>query len=512
MGRLDGVVAGTVTTANTHIVVQPYTEMTITGVDATAGQQSITLEIQPMYRTVATTVDLETTPDEDIIVDSKDGTVNAVVVGEPKPLTVSGPVEITIPLPDGFTTDGAGLVVKHEKNGALVGYHRTTYNSVNKTITFTNDKGFSSFTVLADTRSATVQFKDKDGNNIGSAETYGPADVNEALPATAAPSGQVFNGWTFEDGSGNAIEGASGAYTTLTDELLTALNGKGTVTATPSFYTPSSGGSTTYAITVEKAEHGTVTSSHRNASRGVTVTLTVKADEGYELDGLSVTDANGSELKLTDKGNGKYTFTMPGAKVTVKAAFKAAEHVCPAEKFPDVDTGAWYHEAVDYVLEKGMMQGSGSRFMPADSLSRGMLVQVLYNLEGKPAVSASAFEDVSAQAWYADAVAWASANQVVGGYGNGKFGPEDSITREQMAAILYRYAKVKGYDTTQGGMAVREFADYEQISDWAGEAMAWAVNAKVLSGKGNHTLDPKGTASRAEVAQVLMNFGENVSK
>ena len=512
VGRLDGVVAGTVTTANTHIVVQPYTEMTITGVDATAGQQSITLEIQPMYRTVATTVDLETTPDEDIIVDSKDGTVNAVVVGEPKPLTVSGPVEITIPLPDGFTTDGAGLVVKHEKNGTLVGYHRTTYNSVNKTITFTNDKGFSSFTVLADTRSATVQFKDKDGNNIGSAETYGPADVNEALPATAAPSGQVFNGWTFEDGSGNAIEGASGAYTTLTDELLTALNGKGTVTATPSFYTPSSGGSTTYAITVEKAEHGTVTSSHRNASRGVTVTLTVKADEGYELDGLSVTDANGSELKLTDKGNGKYTFTMPGAKVTVKAAFKAAEHVCPAEKFPDVDTGAWYHEAVDYVLEKGMMQGSGSRFMPADSLSRGMLVQVLYNLEGKPAVSASAFEDVPAQAWYADAVAWASANQVVGGYGNGKFGPEDSITREQMAAILYRYAKMKGYDTTQGGMAVREFADYEQISDWAGEAMAWAVNAKVLSGKGNHTLDPKGTASRAEVAQVLMNFGENVSK
>lgn len=510
--ELDAAVAGDVTAANTHIVVQPYTEMTITGVDATAGQQSITLEIQPMYRTVATTVDLETTPDEDIIVDSKDGTVNAVVVGEPKPLTVSGPVEITIPLPDGFTTDGAGLVVKHEKNGALVGYHRTTYNSVNKTITFTNDKGFSSFTVLADTRSATVQFKDKDGNNIGSAETYGPADVNEALPATAAPSGQVFNGWTFEDGSGNAIEGASGAYTTLTDELLTALNGKGTVTATPSFYTPSSGGSTTYAITVEKAEHGTVTSSHRNASRGVTVTLTVKADEGYELDGLSVTDANGSELKLTDKGNGKYTFTMPGAKVTVKAAFKAAEHVCPAEKFPDVDTGAWYHEAVDYVLEKGMMQGSGSRFMPADSLSRGMLVQVLYNLEGKPAVSASAFEDVSAQAWYADAVAWASANQVVGGYGNGKFGPEDSITREQMAAILYRYAKLKGYDTTQGGMAVREFTDYEQISDWAGEAMAWAVNAKVLSGKGNHTLDPKGTASRAEVAQVLMNFGENVSK
>ena len=127
-------------------------------------------------------------------------------------------------------------------------------------------------------------------------------------------------------------------------------------------------------------------------------------------------------------------------------------------------------------------------------------------------MSASAFEDVSAQAWYADAVAWASANQVVGGYGNGKFGPEDSITREQMAAILYRYAKLKGYDTTQGGMAVREFADYEQISDWAGEAMAWAVNAKVLSGKGNHTLDPKGTASRAEVAQVLMNFGENVSK
>ena len=130
-------------------------------------------------------------------------------------------------------------------------------------------------------------------------------------------------------------------------------------------------------------------------------------------------------------------------------------------------------------------------------------------------MSASAFEDVSAQAWYADAVAWASANQVVGGYGNGKFGPEDSITREQMAAILYRYAKLKGYDTTQGGMAVREFADYEQISDWAGEAMAWAVEQGLIQGAsagGQTVLNPGGTATRAECAQILTRFLSKASE
>ena len=142
-----------------------------------------------------------------------------------------------------------------------------------------------------------------------------------------------------------------------------------------------------------------------------------------------------------------------------------------------------------------------------------MLVQVLYNLEQKPALDSEAgFTDVAADAWYADAVNWAAQNQVVNGYGGNAFGPEDALTREQMASILYRYATYKGYDTTEGGMAIREFADYESISDWASEAMGWAVHSGLLSGKGNNLLDPTGAATRGEVAQILMNFCKSVVK
>ena len=145
------------------------------------------------------------------------------------------------------------------------------------------------------------------------------------------------------------------------------------------------------------------------------------------------------------------------------------------------------------------------------NLTRSMIAQVLYNLEERPeAPGAAGFTDVAAGAWYADAVNWAAARGIVKGYDTGAFGPEDSVTREQLAAILYRYAQAKGYDTTQGGMAVREFSDSASISDWAQTAMSWAVNAQVLSGKGNGVLDPQGTATRAEVAQMLMNFGEHV--
>ena len=444
VSALDAVVSGdTVTTEDTYIVVQPYTQMTITGVDATAGQQSITLEIQPMYRTVATTVDLETTPNTDIILDEEDGAVNAVVVGEPKPLTVTGPVEITIPLPDGFTTDGNGLVVKHEKNGALVGYHATEYDSDNNTITFTNDKGFSSFTVLADTRSATVQFTDKDSNNIGSAETYGPADVNGALPTTAAPSGQVFNGWTFE--------GITGTYTTLTDELLTELNGKGTVNATPSFYTPSSGGSSTYSITVQDTAYGTVVSSSSRASRGTTVTVTVTPDEGYALNTLTVTDADGNAVSVTKVSDTKYTFVMPRSKVTVSASF-ALEELVSSLPFTDVAVDDWFYSAVEYAYDNGLMAGtSTTTFEPNATLTRGMMVTVLWAMEDGPVVNyAMSYSDVASGDWYAEAVRWATSVGVTNGVGDNTFAPNDALTREQMAVMLYAYSVVKGYDTTQG--------------------------------------------------------------
>ena len=340
----------------------------------------------------------------------------------------------------------------------------------------------------------TVTLDYADGDTKDS--VYTVTEGTELTLPTPSRSGYTFEGWY--DGSSRV----SSPYKVTKDVILTAewdYNGSS-----------SSSGSTRYTVSVEDTDNGSVKVSPTRASKGSTVTVTVKPDEGYELDELTVTDKNGDSVKLTDKGDGKYTFKMPASKVTVEAVFTAVEP--EGLPFTDVTSGDWFYDAVAYVYDKGMMEGTtDTTFAPTMNLTRSMIAQVLYNLEERPeAPGAAGFPDVAAGAWYADAVNWAAARGIVKGYDTGAFGPEDSVTREQLAAILYRYAQAKGYDTTQGGMAVREFSDSASISDWAQTAMSWAVNAQVLSGKGNGVLDPQGTATRAEVAQMLMNFGEHV--
>ena len=342
----------------------------------------------------------------------------------------------------------------------------------------------------------TVTLDYADGETANS--LYTVTEGTELTLPTPSRSGYTFEGWY--DGSSRV----SSPYKVMKDVTLTAewdYNGSS-----------SSSGSTRYTVSVEDTDNGSVKVSPTRASKGSTVTVTVKPDEGYELDKLTVTDKNGDRIKLTDKGDGKYTFQMPASKVTVEAVFTAVEPEPEGLPFTDVTSGDWFYDAVAYVYGEGMMEGTtDTTFAPTMNLTRSMIAQVLYNLEERPeAPGAAGFTDVAAGAWYADAVNWAAARGIVKGYDTGAFGPEDSVTREQLAAILYRYAQVKGYDTTQGGMAVREFSDSASISDWAQEAMAWAVNAQVLSGKGNGVLDPQGTATRAEVAQMLMNFVEHV--
>lgn len=180
--------------------------------------------------------------------------------------------------------------------------------------------------------------------------------------------------------------------------------------------------------------------------------------------------------------------------------------------FKDVKENDWFYEAVSYAVENGLMSGmSEDIFAPNTPLTREMLAVVLYNVEGQPeSAGVNPFTDVKADIWYTDAILWANENGIVAGYDNGAYGVGDFITREQFAAILYRYAQFKGYDTTQGGMAVREFSDYENISDYARPAMAWAVNAGIMGGMDDGTLMPQGKATRAEAATMLMNFCENI--
>ena len=261
----------------------------------------------------------------------------------------------------------------------------------------------------------------------------------------------------------------------------------------------------TYPIYIEETRDGEVESSHKRAAAGTTITLTVEPEDGSELVKLTVVDEDGDKINVRyHSRTDEYTFTMPASEVTVKAVFDSDL------PFKDVSVDSWYYDAVSYVYRNGLMNGiSATRFAPNAKLNRAMIAQVLYNLEGETRSYPTVFSDVADSAWYADAVNWAADKGIVEGYGNGKFGPEDNITREQMAAILYRYADYKGYDV-RASARLSGFADENQVSDWAEEAMSWAVAEDLMDGKGNNRLDPTGTATRAEVATILMRFCETI--
>ena len=489
----------TVTDKNVTIVVQPYLDITVESYDT----KEMKLDITPMVRTVATTANVDNAAPIILEGDEK----NAVVMEAPKPMNVTTNVTLRVPLPSGFSTDN--LYVEHSKdNGRTYLYKATVTESNGSSIaTFTTRHGFSTFTLKANVSPAAeidgTYYKTlqdavddvQDGQTIRLEKAVdGTVTVSREVTFSIDTNGKNFDLKNVTAGSGYRLTLDGNTFTVVEE----------------SHGGSSSSGSTRYTVSVEDTDNGSVKVSPARASKGSTVTVTVKPDEGYELDKLTVTDKNGDSVKLTDKGDGKYTFKMPASKVTVEAVFTAAE--VEGLPFTDVTSGDWFYDAVAYVYDKGMMEGTtDTTFAPTMNLTRSMIAQVLYNLEERPeAPGAAGFPDVAAGAWYADAVNWAAARGIVKGYDTGTFGPEDSVTREQLAAILYRYAQAKGYDTTQGGMAVREFSDSASISDWAQTAMSWAVNAQVLSGKGKGVLDPQGTATRAEVAQMLMNFGEHV--
>ena len=315
-------------------------------------------------------------------------------------------------------------------------------------------------------------------------------------------SGYDFEGWANE-----AEEEVSSTYTFTADTTLHAVWDRRSSGG-------SSGGSSSsgYAVSVASGiDNGKVTVSPKNASKGATVTITVTPDEGYELGTLTVTDKDGNKISVTDKGNGKYTFTMPDGKVTVSATFTAVEEV-PEQvgSFTDVDTADWFAEAVQYMLDNKMMNGiTDTTFGPDNTTTRGMIVTILYRLEGEPDAAASNFTDVAANMYYADAVAWAQANNIVNGITTTTFGPDNAITREQMAAILYRYAQFKGYDVTASN-DLGSYTDASQISAYATTAMQWANAEGLITGNTTTTINPIGNATRAEVATILMRFCENI--
>lgn len=280
-------------------------------------------------------------------------------------------------------------------------------------------------------------------------------------------------------------------------------------------------------ITVIDSKNGDVSVSDTWADEDDKITLTITPDDGYEVDKIEIVDDEGDKIdaKKVDDEDNEYTFRMANCDVTVTVTFKeegkTTEDTDKEEdkddestettelNFTDVKESDWFFKGVEYVVDKGVMSGvSENQFDPSGKLTRAMLVQMLYNMESRPACDAeNAFIDVPVGQWYTDAVIWANDAKIVSGMGDGLFAPNMEITREQMVAMLYNYAKYKGYDVTASA-DLSAFADTASVSTWAQPAMQWAVAEGYISGMGDSQLAPQGTATRAEIASVIMRFME----
>lgn len=502
------------------LYVQPYLAITVTGAEVASGATegsttttSLSLNITPMVKKVASTAE-----NANAIVTSGDSK-NAVEIGTPMKVTnVNTPVTIKLALPTGFAQDGDKLSIKHTKENGSVEYYTGTVStegeegSAKTYVTFTTN-GFSPFVIYA--ASANVA---SIGNNVypsfqAAVDAAQNNDEITLLKGDAVSATMTGSSKTIKVKAGSGV--TTPINVTVNGESKTLDNGTAEVTFTytrPSSGGPgSSGGSisapTTYAVNVNAATNGAVAADKKTASKGTTVTVTASPSKGYVVDAVKVVDKDGKDVAVTGK-DGKYVFTMPGSAVTVTGTFKAETPAPVALPFTDVKSGNWFYDAVKYAYAQGLMTGtSATTFAPNGTMNRAMIVTVLYRLEKSPAVTgASKFTDVPAGQWYSDAVAWAAANKIVNGYDETTFGPMNAVTREQMAAILFRYEQVKGLENVTLEENLNRFPDQNKISAYAIPALQWAVGQKIINGNADGTLDPTGTATRAQVAQIFTNL------
>lgn len=355
-------------------------------------------------------------------------------------------------------------------------------------------------------------------------ETYTPPTTYTIrVDVTPAGAGSVSGGGSYTEGTSVTLTATnnpgyrfvgwveSGTTVSTNPNYTFVANSNRSLTA--QFDRISSGGGDsdpTYSITLpSRVTGGELKLSRRYAENGETVTLTAVPDEGYELDTLTVTDSKGNEIDLTHKGGNEYTFKMPAGRVEIEVSFREIEVELP---FTDVPEGAWYADAAAYVYEHGLMAGtSATTFAPDATTSRSMIATILWRMAGSPVVNyAMDYTDVAQGQWYSEAIRWAASEGIVGGYGNGLFGTNDPITREQFAVMLYRFAQEQGYDVSIGeNTNILSYTDVADLSEYAISAMQWAVGAGIINGTGDgSTLSPQGQATRAQAAVMLMRFCE----
>lgn len=490
------------------LYVQSSLKVEPTAYDETT--KTLALEITPQYRVVASTA---TTADK-IKLDGN--TKNAQVVQDYQPMNITKATVVTMELPADFASGVDKLSIQHTKSNGTVEYYTGTVaeQSGKHLLTFTTN-GFSPFVISVPAASIgenvypTLQAAVE---NVKNNEIIKLAkDVDEATVVTVAKSikftvntdNKTFNAAKNIVAGSNTTVKVTGESSPYTYEFTYTKPSSGSSGG-------SSSGKTTYKVTTSEVNNGGVNASPSSAEKGATITITLSPDKGYKLDKLTVTDGSGKTVSTVKKSDTVYTFTMPASAVKVGVSYVKATETPSKTKFNDVSANDWFASAVDYVTGKGMMNGTADNtFSPKAHTTRGMVVTVLYRLENQPSTSAASFTDVASGAYYANAVAWANANGIVSGYGSGKFGPNDKVTREQLAAILYRYAQYKKYDVS-GAKSLDGYTDAQSVSSYAVPALQWANAAGIVTGKSGSKLDPKGNATRAEVAAMLMRFCENV--
>lgn len=338
-------------------------------------------------------------------------------------------------------------------------------------------------------------------------------DVAQTLePNAFTRDGYVFSGWNTEaDGSGAFYADQAQVSNLATrDGAIVRLYAQWSTVAP----NPPRPPATTYAVTVNTHAHGSAAADRKTASAGTTVTVTIDPDEGFELRDISALDGRGRLVELTAHDDGTYTFTMPASSVTVQVLLGCdGGDLCPSRRFPDADPTQWYHDPLDWAIVHGILGGySDTGLMgPEDAVTRAQMAQIIWNAEGRPsATDAKGFSDVSEDDWFADSVLWAQSAGVFVGYeGTDLFGPNDPLTREQATAVMMRWEQLSGNDVS-ARIDLSPFPDAGGVSAWALESMSWGVAADIIRGvdqpDGSVLLDAQGTCTRAQMATLMMRL------
>ena len=481
----------------TNPILYVQTALKVEPTAYSAENKTLTLDITPQYRIVASTADKA--DDIQLSGNSK----NAQVVQDYQKLTITAPTVVTMELPTGFANANDKLSIKHIKDNGTVEYYTgiVTETSGTKTLTFTTN-GFSPFVIssaVASIDGVMYPTLAEAVANVDSGKTIKlETDCAEAVTVSRTVAFTL-------DANDHTHTGkiVSGSYTVEANAAVTSMAGYTGAFAfayTAPSHSSSSGSSSydpTYSVsTPSKTEHGTVTVSPKSASKGDTVTVTVKPDSGYVLETLTVTDKNGNELTLKDKGDGKYTFTMPAGKVEVKATFM--EDNSMLNFFYDVPNNAYFYEAVKWAVKNGITDGVGNNlFAPEQPCTRAQIVTFLWRAAGSPEPkgAASGMTDVVSGSYYEKAVAWAIENGITTGTADGRFAPDATCTRAQGMTFLFRASKA----SADGAPA---FSDVAADAYYA-EAVKWATDNGITNGTTSSTFSPGSGCTRAQIVTFL---------